>query len=196
VSGDVNTSVISRYCADPEKKPRLLPRLLGMAALAAALILSFAAAKDFNTNFPLVESAKIIAHRGGGTLANENTVLSLEAAAEYGAFGSEIDVQRSADDHYVINHDENFLRCCNDSRKQYRLHYYGRSGTGGCRPAPDGYSSHPGAPDQHPPQYFFTYIPQASMLQIYLYYYNRYTLLNQRPTQCSQSCSFGKSARS
>ncbi len=106
-----------QICTAPEKKPRLLPRLLGMATLAAALILSFAAAKDFDTNFPLVESAKIIAHRGGGTLANENTILSLEAAAEYGAFGSEIDVQRSADDHYVINHDENFLRCCNDSRK-------------------------------------------------------------------------------
>lgn len=59
----------------------------------------------------------IIAHRAGGAEAPENTVKGVEAAISYGAYGSEIDIQRTADGYYIVNHDVNFARLCSDKRK-------------------------------------------------------------------------------
>lgn len=52
----------------------------------------------------------IVAHRGGGNLGAENTVSGLEAAILSSARWSEIDVMRSKDGVYVINHDKTFER--------------------------------------------------------------------------------------
>ena len=79
-------------------------------------VLSVYLANNFDEIFPAKSSVEVIAHRGGGTLANENTVVSLDAAVEYGAKYSEIDVQRTKDGHYIINHDDTFERCCGDPR--------------------------------------------------------------------------------
>ena len=57
-----------------------------------------------------------VAHRAGGTLASENSLDGLEAAIEHGAFGSEIDIQRTKDGYYIINHDGNFKRLAGESR--------------------------------------------------------------------------------
>ncbi len=54
----------------------------------------------------------IIAHRAGGIEAPENTIAGLEKAIELGAEGAEIDIQRSKDGYYIINHDGNFSRLC------------------------------------------------------------------------------------
>ena len=62
-------------------------------------------------------STGIIAHRGGGNEAPENTVKGIETAISLGAYGSEIDIQRTSDGYYIVNHDGNFLRLCSDSRK-------------------------------------------------------------------------------
>lgn len=87
------------------------------AVLASVLLTGFATATDFDATYPAVRNVDVIAHRGGGTLAHENTVVSLEAAIEKNATASEIDVQRTADGHYIVNHDADFKRCCGVQRE-------------------------------------------------------------------------------
>lgn len=57
----------------------------------------------------------VIAHRGGGNLGPENTVPALEAAIKAKIPWSEIDVQRTKDDGYIINHDRTFTRLSGSS---------------------------------------------------------------------------------
>ena len=71
----------------------------------------------FDQLFPQETSVKIIAHRAGGNEAPENTIAGLETAWRAGAYGSEIDIQRTKDGVYVINHDGTFKRVAGDSRK-------------------------------------------------------------------------------
>ena len=87
------------------------------AVIAGVFAISLLTSMEFDGFYPAIGDAYVIAHRGGGTLANENTVLSLEAAVSANAAASEIDVQRTADGHYIINHDATFARCCGDNRK-------------------------------------------------------------------------------
>lgn len=53
---------------------------------------------------------QVIAHRAGGDLAAENTILGMERAKAKGAKWCEIDVQRTKDGKYIINHDATFSR--------------------------------------------------------------------------------------
>ena len=66
--------------------------------------------RRFDSLFPQESSVRIIAHRGGGTEAPETTAVDIEKAWEIGAFGSEIDIQRTKDGFYILNHDSNFQR--------------------------------------------------------------------------------------
>ena len=71
----------------------------------------------FDQFFPLETDVKVIAHRGGGNEGRENTLSGLETAWKLGAYGSEIDIQRTKDGFYIINHDADFKRVAGDSRK-------------------------------------------------------------------------------
>ncbi len=82
---------------------------------------SFLADEYFDELFYQEVSAKVIAHRGGGVEEIENTIAGVEKAIELKADGSEIDVQRTADGHYIINHDGNFARLCSNKRKPEEL---------------------------------------------------------------------------
>lgn len=53
---------------------------------------------------------RLIAHRGGGLLAPENTLAGLRAAAEHGCRGVEFDVMVSADGIPVLIHDQTLER--------------------------------------------------------------------------------------
>ena len=53
----------------------------------------------------------------GGNEGRENTLSGLEAAWNAGAYGSEIDIQRTKDRYYILNHDSTFKRVAGDSRK-------------------------------------------------------------------------------
>ncbi|MHA4870141.1 glycerophosphodiester phosphodiesterase [Duganella sp. PWIR1] len=53
---------------------------------------------------------KIVAHRGGGTLAPENTVAGLRAGLAYGFRAVEFDVMLSRDDIGMVMHDPDFGR--------------------------------------------------------------------------------------
>lgn len=70
----------------------------------------------FDDLFPKKTTADVIAHRGGGNEGPENTVAGLLIAAEAGASGSEIDIQRTSDGYYVVNHDGTFARTAGDNR--------------------------------------------------------------------------------
>ena len=59
----------------------------------------------------------IIAHRAGGVEAPENTVKGIETAVELGAKGCEIDIQRTSDGYYVVNHDADFARTAGVAKK-------------------------------------------------------------------------------
>ena len=83
------------------------------AVLVAAVVVNF----RFDELFPREIDVGIIAHRGGGNEGPENTVKGLEIAAKAGAAGSEIDIQRTSDGSYVINHDTTFERVAGDKRK-------------------------------------------------------------------------------
>lgn len=89
--------------------------------LALLLSINFVMAIFFGIFFEDVflteKKIDIVAHRGGGDLAAENTVKSLEEAILEGVEWSEIDVQRTKDGYYVINHDANFLRVAGERKK-------------------------------------------------------------------------------
>ena len=85
-------------------------------SLLASLLLGYVGAMIFDDLFPKEYATEVIAHRGGGDLSTENTVESIRAAIEAGATASEIDVQRAADGHYVIFHDNTLKRLCDDPR--------------------------------------------------------------------------------
>lgn len=85
-----------------------------LAAAAAGVLVMFT---HFDQFFPLETNVKVIAHRAGGSEGRENTLSGLEAAWTAGAYGSEIDIQRTKDGYYVLNHDGTFKRVAGDSRK-------------------------------------------------------------------------------
>ena len=90
------------------------------AIIAALIIVAIADAVVFNyfdQLFPVETNVRVIAHRAGGNEGSENTLSGLETAWRLGAYGSEIDIQRTKDDCYIINHDGTFKRVAGDSRK-------------------------------------------------------------------------------
>ena len=89
----------------------------GVAAAAVLLILmSVWMNNNFDSLFPAENNVNIIAHRGGGVEGAENTVAGIDAAYAAGAYGSEIDIQRTKDGAYVLLHDKSFKRVAGDER--------------------------------------------------------------------------------
>lgn len=64
----------------------------------------------FNDIFRIPGTARVVAHRAGGSGAPENSLAGLEHAVGLGAWGVEVDVQRTRDGEYVLNHDDTFAR--------------------------------------------------------------------------------------
>ncbi len=60
--------------------------------------------------FDREKKVEIIAHRAGGFAATENSLEGLLIAIENRVYGSEIDVQKTKDKKYIINHDATFKR--------------------------------------------------------------------------------------
>lgn len=88
--------------------------VLGAAAMMAAVIAQFVC---FDSWYPASTNVEIVAHRAGGAEAPENTLAGLEKAYKEGASGGEIDIQRTKDGFYVLNHDRTFERTAGDKRK-------------------------------------------------------------------------------
>lgn len=92
--------------------------LVGTTLMIAAI--SGPAVADLDT-LPHTADIPIIAHRGGGNLGPENTVPGLEAAIAAKIPWSEIDVQRTKDGGYIINHDTTFARLSGSSATPQEL---------------------------------------------------------------------------
>ena len=101
-----------------EREKRKHPFVLtGLAAVVVGIIVvTFVMNRYFDEVFPLECNVGIVAHRAGGNEGPENTVAGLEAAHRFGAMGSEIDIQRTKDGFYVLNHDSTFARVAGDDR--------------------------------------------------------------------------------
>ncbi|MBR1986284.1 MAG: glycerophosphoryl diester phosphodiesterase membrane domain-containing protein [Mogibacterium sp.] len=89
----------------------------GIVLLIAVVIAVVVLYIRFDRFFPLDTDVRVIAHRAGGSEGRENTLSGLETAWTAGAYGSEIDIQRTKDGFYVLNHDGTFKRVAGDSRK-------------------------------------------------------------------------------
>ena len=100
-----------------EKKNPKYTAMLVVVWILVVCVASVVMTRKFDSLFPQETSVRIIAHRGGGTEAPENTAAGIEKAWEIGAFGSEIDIQRTKDGFYILNHDGNFQRVAGDKRK-------------------------------------------------------------------------------
>ena len=100
----------------PEERKRKYTTA-AVVLLAVVIIAVFIVNKNFDQMFPTDTNVKIIAHRSGGNEGRENTLSGLETAWKAGAYGSEIDIQRTKDSNYVLNHDATFKRVAGDSRK-------------------------------------------------------------------------------
>ncbi|ELU5588346.1 hypothetical protein SCB17_002832 [Clostridium perfringens] len=87
-----------------------------ISIFAFNLFISIVISKNFNVLFNQYRKLDIIAHRGGGNLGAENTLESIEEAIKEKVNWTEIDIQRTKDNHYIINHDKNFKRLTGDSR--------------------------------------------------------------------------------
>ena len=112
------TRIYRNSDAIPERAPERHPAL---AVLAVLYVLEIAAissqtARNLDELFPPSTDTRIIAHRGGGYENAENTRSGLETAIAMRAYGSEIDVQRTLDGYYIINHDPTFRRLAGESR--------------------------------------------------------------------------------
>ena len=104
-------------CREIKREKPVSYKLAAIVVLAAAAIAVCVMYVRFDQFFPLETDVKVIAHRGGGNEGKENTLSGLEKAWAAGAYGSEIDIQRTKDGYYVLNHDGTFKRVAGDSRK-------------------------------------------------------------------------------
>ncbi|MBQ6125412.1 MAG: glycerophosphoryl diester phosphodiesterase membrane domain-containing protein, partial [Erysipelotrichaceae bacterium] len=106
-----------RFAFDKDRKVRWRFLLVTVLSVILLILTSVFFNRRFDEIFSGDITTGIIAHRGGGNEAPENTVEGIETAISLGVYGSEIDIQRTSDGYYIVNHDGNFARLCSDSRK-------------------------------------------------------------------------------
>ncbi len=93
------------------KNGRLAPKVvLIVSVLVLFALISTGLGFFYNSIYGREEPVKIVAHRAGGTMASENSIEGLYKAIEHGCYAAEIDVQRTKDGYYIINHDNDFAR--------------------------------------------------------------------------------------
>jgi len=108
--------------AQKVSKKKIVAAFLAIIAVLSFIFLgSYLLASHFDEIFSDQISTGIIAHRVGGSEAPENALIGIDKAVEYGAYGCETDVQRTADGHYIINHDGTFERLCGVNAKPEEL---------------------------------------------------------------------------
>ncbi len=90
----------------PGKMPGKPILAAGVVALRAARRIAFFAYSRLDSSDDVV----IIAHRGGGAVAPENTIAAFEQGIADGADWLELDVQEDAEGTVVIGHDRDLMR--------------------------------------------------------------------------------------
>ena len=87
------------------------------AILAGGVAVSLYTGMEFDSLFLKDSEVSITAHRTGGFMASENSLEGIDASVAHGIYGSETDIQRTKDGHYIINHDNSFKRLTGVDRK-------------------------------------------------------------------------------
>lgn len=102
---------------------RLSSRWPWVAAVVAVAILPLAifTAMLHTELFRPTQETEIVAHRAGGFGTPENSLTGLEDAMGLGVQWVEIDVQRTRDGHYALNHDDTFARAAREPRAAQEL---------------------------------------------------------------------------
>jgi glycerophosphoryl diester phosphodiesterase len=102
--------LVEIHAADvPPAERKWLTRLAiagAAATLAAVLLLGFALAQPLG----VADGVEITAHRGYARGAPENSLAAFRAAIDAGADWAELDVQLTADDVVIVQHDRDFAR--------------------------------------------------------------------------------------
>lgn len=83
-----------------------------LACIAGSVFMEF-----FYSDLLVHGNPAIIAHRAGGDMAAENSLEGFQAAIRENIYGSEFDVQRTKDGHYILCHDSSFRRLCGVSKR-------------------------------------------------------------------------------
>ena len=105
----------------PKKARYRFKVLASIGVFLGVLVVSACLGLVFNQVFDRAKPVKIIAHRTGGNLASENSIEGLYAAIEHGCYGSETDVQRTADGYYIAYHDNDFKRLTGVARTPQKM---------------------------------------------------------------------------
>ena len=92
-----------------------------LVIFAVITLVAYAGSENFDEMFPAQSDVRVIAHRACGVEGVENSVAGLDIAAGLGAWGAEIDIQRTADGAYVVNHDDTFKRVTGDPRSPWQM---------------------------------------------------------------------------
>ncbi len=109
---DTKSEELSKEEANRKIKSKTKIELVSFILLVLVVNLSMSILFEvyFNDVFKTSVDVELVGHRAGGDLEAENTVEGIEAAIKAGASWAEIDVQRTKDGKYVINHDKTFAR--------------------------------------------------------------------------------------
>ncbi len=92
-----------------------------MLFMGANLLLAIVVENNFNIFFKTETNIDIIAHRGGGDLGAENSLEGIQKAIKENIQWTEIDVQRTKDGKYIINHDKTFARLTGVKKKPMQM---------------------------------------------------------------------------
>ncbi len=82
----------------------------GVALLIVMILVAVPSGLFFEEILGEERQIEIVGHRGGGFGAPENTLAGIQFSIDNGAQWVEIDVQRSKDGFYILNHDQTFKR--------------------------------------------------------------------------------------
>ena len=97
------------YLNRPKTRTYIAKLITMILVFVLIFVFSFFVAVGFNLMMRDYR-VPIIAHRGGGDLASENSAEGVVEAVRHGCYGTETDIQRTKDGYYIINHDDTFKR--------------------------------------------------------------------------------------
>ncbi len=93
-----------------QKNAGFIAKLVCLIAFTAVILLaSVFVAVTFDASMHRYQ-VPLVAHRGGGDLASENSADGVTEAVRHHCYGTETDIQRTKDGYYIINHDDTFKR--------------------------------------------------------------------------------------
>ncbi len=118
---NINTEEINKKAKAKSRAGQIVVLILIIISLVIDTLTAYLIGTNFDEIYKAPPKLAIVAHRAGGDLAAENSLAGLKAAIEKKADWSEIDVQRTKDNKYIINHDNTFKRLTGVNKPSYKM---------------------------------------------------------------------------